>query len=181
MIIVTDLEKVLNMITLSYRYFCILASVVLLAGCGSSYQSLDNDEVHQNPSPDTYAYVDDTLTEQISLLEDNIKNFSKFFLFQDKEIKLPRRDGLVTDNYVLNRSVFIDWSGPIGQLLNDLSSLTGYKVQVIGSHPIIPPIVTLHHEHIKLLDVIRDVALQIHQKADLVVFPDEQLIELRYR
>ena len=162
-----------------YRAFLIFM-LLPFTGCGSSYYSVDVDK-EPIESPDTATYVDKTLTAQISNLEKDLKNFSNFFLFQDKEIKLPRRDALVTDNYVLNRTVFIDWSGPVEQLLNDISGLTGYKVQVIGSKSIIPPIVTLNHQNIKLVDVVRDVALQIHQKADLIVFPDEQLIELRYR
>ncbi len=150
-----------------------------LVGCQSSYL-LDEDD-SEDTLPETEKYVDSQIAQQINSLEDNLTNFSKFFMFQDKEIRLPNREILGTDNYVLNRTVFIDWSGPVPQLLKDLSSLTGYTVQVIGSEPIIPPIVTLHHRNIKLFDVIRDVSLQIHQKADLVVFPDERLIELRYR
>jgi hypothetical protein len=118
---------------------------------------------------------------QLASLEQSMKNFSNFFLFQDDEIKLPQRQLLSTNQLVLNRHIFIDWSGPVEQLLADLANLTGYHAQVIGSTPVIAPLVTLNHHHIKVLDVIRDAALQIHQKADLVVYPDEQLIELRYR
>jgi hypothetical protein len=167
------------MILLFRREFISLG-LLLLSGCGSNYYVPAHDDKAPR-SIDTDTYVDQTIHDQLAVLEDNIKNFSNFFLFQDKEIKLPHRNALTTDNYVLNRTVFIDWSGPVGQLLNDLSTLTGYTVQVIGAQPIIPPIVTLNHQNIKILDVIRDVALQIHQKADLIVFPDEQLIELRYR
>ncbi len=132
-------------------------------------------------SPISSQFVDKELKGQITALEASLKNFSNFFLFQDEEIKLPQRQLLSSHQLVLNRHVFIDWSGPVEQLLQDLSKLTGYKSQVIGATPIIPPLITLNHHHIKVLDVIRDAALQIHQKADLVVYPDEQLIELRYR
>jgi defect-in-organelle-trafficking protein DotD len=104
-----------------------------------------------------------------------------FFVQQDKDAQLPSRQVLATDNVTLNRAVHIDWSGPVEQLLSDLAMLTGFHIQVIGASPIIPPLVTLHHERIKILDVVRDAALQVHQKADLIVFPDERLIELRYR
>ncbi len=158
-------------------------SAIALGGCMQSSPSWDESElgVEITPSPQSTQFVDQELGAQIHSLESSLKNFSNFFLFQDEEIRLPQRQLLSSNQLVLNRHVFIDWSGPVEQLLVDLAKLTGYQSHVIGATPVIPPLVTLNHHHIKVLDVIRDAALQIHQKADLVVYPDEQLIELRYR
>jgi hypothetical protein len=159
-------------------------SAIVLGGCmqsTSSWEESENMTVAITPSSQSSQFVDQELGAQITSLEASLKNFSNFFLFQDDEIKLPQRQLLSSHQLVLNRHVFIDWSGPVEQLLADLSKITGYKSQVIGATPVIPPLITLNHHHIKVLDVIRDAALQIHQKADLVVYPDEQLIELRYR
>ncbi len=163
-------------------YIACLGAIVF-GGCSQSSGAWDDSEplTPSQPSPQSEAFVQKELGMQISSLESSLKNFSNFFLFQDEEIRLPQRQLLSSNQLVLNRHIFIDWSGPVEQLLLDLSKLTGYHSQVIGTTPIIPPLVTMNHHHIKVLDVIRDAALQIHQKADLVVYPDEQLIELRYR
>lgn len=155
-----------------------------LAGCGQSYMAWDETDYavgELKSTPESAQYVDQQLQIQVSSLENSLRNFSNFFLFQDEEIRLPQRQILSSNQVVLNRHIFIDWSGPVEQLLVDISQLTGYRTQTIGATPVLPPLVTLHHHNIQLLDVIRDVALQIHQKADLVVYPDEQLIELRYK
>ena len=156
---------------------------MFFSGCMQSSPAWDESDSSAEilPSPQSSQYVDNELGLQISSLEKSLKNFSNFFLFQDDEIKIPQRQLLSSNQIILNRHIFIDWSGPAEQLISELSELTGYQAQVIGAAPVIPPLVTLNHHHIKLLDVIRDAALQIHRKADLVVYPDEQLIELRYR
>lgn len=153
---------------------------LFLGGCGSSSFDAQLPDDHY-ATPQTAAYVDDQIDGQLADLEKRLKDFSMFFAQQDKEMKLPNREALITDNVTLNRCIFIDWSGPVEQLMKDMAHLTGYQTQIIGPSPIIPPLVSLHHERIKILDVIRDAALQVHQKADLIVFPDERLIELRYR
>lgn len=157
-------------------------SLITLAlwGCGSSSFDVDLPS-DQQATPQTTEYVGQQLDTQLAHLEKSLHDFSTFFVKQDKDMKLPDRTALSTDNMTLNRCIFIDWSGPVEQLLHDLAHVTDYQVQVIGASPIIPPLVSLHHEKIKVLDVIRDAALQVHQKADLIVFPDERLIELRYR
>jgi len=162
---------------------CLSLSAVVFSGCMQSSPNWDESEssVELLPSPQSSQYVDKALALQIASLEDSLKNFSNFFLFQDEEIKLPQRQLLSSHQIVLNRNIFIDWAGPVEQLVAELADLTGYQSQIIGAAPVIPSLVTLNHHHIKVLDVIRDVALQIHHKADLVVYPDEQLIELRYR
>lgn len=151
-----------------------------LCGCGSSSFDMGLPEDTQ-ATPQTVAYVDTQVDHHLAHMEKSLKDFSMFFVQQDKEAKLPNRQVLKTDNITLNRAIFIDWSGPVEQLLSDLGKVTGYQIQVIGATPLIPPLVSLHHERLKILDVIRDAALQVHQKADLIVFPDERLIELRYR
>lgn len=171
------------MSTTGYRilrnHWLVIASV-FLCGCGSSSFDITLPEDRQD-TPRTALYVENQIDTQLAHMEKNLKDFSMFFAQQDKDIKLPNRQVLKTDNITLNRAIFIDWSGPIEQLVADLGKLSGYQTQVIGASPVIPPLVSLHHERIKILDVIRDAALQVHQKADLIVFPDERLIELRYR
>jgi len=179
------ISTVVNKTRWKFSLACCCVLSFLLNGCGgtsdSSDQEYDLDHTTENASPETNKFVDRQLLQHISELESNMKNFSQFFMFQDQEMKLPDRQLLTTHQYVLNRHVFIDWSGPVEQLLNDLSKLTGYRAQVIGATPCIPPIVTLHHHHMTVLDVIRDAALQVYKKADLVIYPDENLIELRYK
>ncbi len=126
-------------------------------------------------------HIHHELNKEIASLEKSMRNFSQFFFSKDEHIRLPQHDIVTNHSNILNRKVFIDWSGPVEQLLIDLHSLTGYQTQILGVPPVIPALVSFQHDAISLIDVIRDASLQVHHKADLVVYPDEQLIELRYR
>jgi len=155
------------------------------AGCASdltydqsnSAPKIDQREQESFPSE----YIHHELNKEIASLEKSMRNFSQFFFSKDEHIRLPQRDIVTNHSHILNRKVFIDWSGPVEQLLVDLQSLTSYKTQILGAPPVIPALVSFQHDAIALIDVIRDASLQVHHKADLVVYPDEQLIELRYR
>jgi defect-in-organelle-trafficking protein DotD len=114
-------------------------------------------------------------------LENQLKDFSQYFMYQNQKMKLPDRLSLETADKILARELFIDWSGPAHVLLDELAQMSGYKFRAIGHLPVVPALVTLHHQRIALIDVISDVSLQIHHNADIAIFPEQKVIELRYK
>ena len=125
--------------------------------------------------------VEKSITEATASLDAHLKDFSKFFMYQNEKFKLPDRSVIKVSDEIMSRQVFIDWSGPANTLLEDLSKMIGYRYQSIGATPVIPALVTLHHDKIAVVDILRDISLQVHQKADIAIFPDQRVIELRYK
>lgn len=147
--------------------------LLILTGCANNplLQSSEEDRI----------VVASSIDEATQNLDIHLQDFSKFFMYQSEKFKLPDRSSIRVSDQIMSRHVYIDWSGPANTLLYDLSKMIGYKYQAIGSVPVIPALVSLHHDDIALVDVLRDVTLQIHQKADLAIFSDQRLIELRYK
>lgn len=84
-------------------------------------------------------------------------------------------------SYQMNIPASVNWDGPIKPLLEDLLAKTGYKLHVLGHEPDMPIIVNVHKDNTTIGDLIRDAGLQCGDKAQVVVVPSQQTVELRYQ
>lgn len=76
--------------------------------------------------------------------------------------------------------VSIDWSGPIGPLVDRIACMIHYRVRKLGVPPAIPVIVTINARNTPLADIVRDIAFQAGTRACLNVYSDECILELHY-
>lgn len=74
----------------------------------------------------------------------------------------------------------IDWSGPIGSLVNKIAEVAKYKLNVLGTEPGIPILVSISAKDTPLSSILRDANFQCGNKANIVVYPASKIIELRY-
>jgi defect in organelle trafficking protein DotD len=74
----------------------------------------------------------------------------------------------------------IDWSGPIGPLVKKIAEASKYKLNVLGTPPGIPILVSISAKDTPLSDVLRDANFQCGNKANIVVYSASKIIELRY-
>ena len=84
------------------------------------------------------------------------------------------------ESYGMGGLTTIDWSGPVCPLLRQIAKASGYRVRVLGTEPAIPVIVTIYQKNALLGDILRDVGYQCGRRAAVVVYPESQVIELRY-
>lgn len=74
----------------------------------------------------------------------------------------------------------IDWSGPVEPLVKEMAKATGYKFHVLGREPAIPVMVSVYRQNVPIADILRDVGFQCARRATIAVYPEAQIIELRY-
>jgi defect-in-organelle-trafficking protein DotD len=74
----------------------------------------------------------------------------------------------------------VDWVGPVEPLVRRIAEATHYCLRVIGREPPIPVIVSINSKNIPFADILRNISLQIHKKACIVIYPNCRTIELRY-
>ncbi|MEE9451625.1 MAG: type IVB secretion system lipoprotein DotD [Gammaproteobacteria bacterium] len=91
------------------------------------------------------------------------------------EKQLPQIDS----NSMPNR-ISVDWTGPIGPAVDRIAAASQYKVRVLGIPPAIPVLVSITAYDAAPGDVLRDLAYQAGDKADIFVYPENRTIELRY-
>jgi defect in organelle trafficking protein DotD len=83
-------------------------------------------------------------------------------------------------DYHMHQLASVDWSGPAEPLIRRLAQAVDYHVRVIGKAPPHVIIVNISKRNVTVGELLRDVALQIHRDADVVVFPQSKLIEIHY-
>lgn len=87
---------------------------------------------------------------------------------------------LVTPEGGMGGHVDIDWTGPIGPLVDRIARMTDYRIKILGSEPAIPIIVTITGRRLVIADVLQNASYQAAKRAHVLVFPCNRVIEVRY-
>lgn len=84
------------------------------------------------------------------------------------------------NTYGMDALASVDWSGPAEPLVRAIANANHYQLKVFGSAPAIPVLVSVHQKNSTLGYILRDIDFQCASKANVVVFPNRRVIELRY-
>lgn len=91
------------------------------------------------------------------------------------EMNLPEHDSASMTN-----RISVDWSGPIGPVVDRIATASQYKLRVLGAEPAIPVLVSITAHDALPGDVLRDLDYQAAKKANIFIYPENRTIELRY-
>jgi len=83
-------------------------------------------------------------------------------------------------SYGMGQLTTVDWSGPVEPLVKQMAQAAGYRLNVLGTAPAIPVMVTVYEKDKMLADILRNVGYQCGRRAAVVIYPDNRVIELRY-
>lgn len=82
--------------------------------------------------------------------------------------------------YGLGSRVQVDWTGPIEPLMREIAAFAGYNFKVVGMSPAIPVLISSIHDDVEIGDIAREAHLQAKERADIVIYPKNKTIEIRY-
>lgn len=80
----------------------------------------------------------------------------------------------------LRRTISVNWVGPIEPIAKTLADRAGYGFLVLGSEPSIPVVVSVDAENTRVVDVLRDVGLQLGMRGDVKVDARARMVEIFY-
>lgn len=142
----------------------------LLTGCGATFRK----PPINNPSDDATI----KLAEAAVSVSDSMLEMARI----EKEIIPPHRDNTLTipNAYNLQARASIDWSGPIEELTARIAKAAHFRLRVLGKVPSIPVLISLSFKDRSLAEILRDIDYQAGRKASIHVYPNSQVIELRY-
>ena len=80
----------------------------------------------------------------------------------------------------LQNRISVDWSGPIGQLVNNIAIGNDYSVNTLGTPPSIPILISISARDARAIEILRDIDYQAGNSAHIKVYPDNKIIEIRY-
>lgn len=151
------------------QHFLLVLLALLLASCGpkrypSSLSDKDLENVKISESANTVSQSLVELARIQSALTPPVGGY-----------RLPD-----PDSYGMKELASLDWSGPIGPAVEQITESSHYRLRVLGHPPSVPIIVTVIAKNVPLGTLLRDIAFQAGHKASVIVYPSRRVIELRY-
>jgi defect-in-organelle-trafficking protein DotD len=145
---------------------------LLLAGCKTA--PLFEKPPMNNPSDDATI----KLAEAAVSVSDSMHEMARV----QKVIIPPHKDNTLTipNAYNLQARASVDWSGPIEELTTRIAKSAHFRMRVIGKAPSIPVLISMNIKDQSLAEILRDIDYQAGKKADIHVYPNSQVVELRY-
>lgn len=153
------------------KLILLVFATAFLAGCASA---VFKKPPNNNPSDDASI----KLAEAASSVSDSMMQMARI----EKVIRPPSKDNTLTipTAYNLQARASVDWSGPIAELTERIARAAHYRLRVLGKPPAVPVLISLDIQDESLAEILRDIDYQARKRAYIHVYPNSQVIELRY-
>lgn len=145
-----------------------LALCLLLSGC------INQKKIYE---PQISSSAEIQLAEAAASISSSLVTLAKT---QEHASKPKNKKYVNPDAWGMQGTASIDWSGPIGPLVEHLAKASSYKFRQLGKEPSVPVMVYINAKDQPLAHILRDVHYQANAKADIRVYQTKKVIELRY-
>lgn len=157
--------------------FCItlilLSASALLSGCNTV-------ERFSNDSPQMVAEPD-----KVSAMLADAADRASSALQTLAAVEYSRTPGIAVNPVgdapaALRRAISVNWVGPVEPITKTLADRAGYRFDVIGQAPPAAIVVSIDAENEPVVDVLRDLGLQLGLRGDIRVDAGRKIIEIHY-
>lgn len=153
------------------KLLSLFLATALLAGCAATTYKKPP---HNEPSDDASI----KLAEAANSVSVSMLQMARV----EKVIRPPTKDNTLTipNAYNLQARASVDWSGPIEELTSRIAKAAHFRLRVLGKTPAVPVLISLNIEDESLAEILRNIDYQAGKKANIHVYPNSQVVELRY-
>ena len=156
--------------------FFLLIAVVLLSGCAgtSTNPKFSGGSPQIVASPDKVSAM---LAESADRASEALETLAAV-----ERARTPSVSSAPIDNapQELRRAVTVNWVGPIEPITKTLADRAGYGFTVIGKTPSVPVVVSIDAENQHVIEVLRDIGLQLGMRGDVKVDARQKMVEIHY-
>jgi hypothetical protein len=151
-----------------------MSVIALLAGCesGGNFVKAKNPQVAANPDK-----ISVMLAESANRASRSLEKLAAI-----EQTRTPEASVAPVANAPreLQRGVTINWVGPAEKIAQKMANQAGYQFRVLGEKPPAPVVVSLDKDNARVIDVLRDIGLQLGTRGDVKVDAQARLVELQY-
>ncbi len=145
-----------------------------LAGCGSVPDHFSNKSPQIVASPDK---VSSMLAEAADRASDALEKLAA--------VEYGRSPGIAVAPIAnapreLRRAITVNWVGPVEPITKTLADRASYRFLTVGATPPTPIVISLDVENMPVVDVLRDIGLQLGERADIRVDAESRTVEIHY-
>lgn len=155
------------------KLFIFLLASTLVTGCANRNMTFKKPP-YNAPSDDATI----KLAEAANSVSDSMLQMARI----EKVIAPPAQDNALTipNSINLQTRASVDWSGPIYEVTERVAKAAHYRMRVLGTEPAVPILISLDIKDQSLAEILRNIDYQAKSKASIHVYPNSQVVELRY-
>ncbi len=172
------------------KVFCLISVFMMNAIIGCTVLKMPTDDISNGtPSPSKRpgkkkpSYSSATPVEtQLLLAAQSIEQSLGVLAAAETAERPPilNTEPLITEEGGMGGVADVDWTGPIGPLVEKIALMTNYRVKTLGNEPAIPILISINVKRSVIADILQNASLQAGKRAHILVFPSSRLIEVRY-
>jgi defect in organelle trafficking protein DotD len=171
------------------RMFLLVSLGFVLSACsgggsstiysGSVYSGSELlDSVNLDEQDDTVRLVSDKLLKTAYSVDKELQRLAAIEQASKPGLFLPKAPN--ARSIGMAQQLTMDWVGPVEPLLIKIAKITHYQLRVLGQEPPLPVLVTVHKRLTSAADIVRNIQFQVTRHAQLVLYPSQRVMELRY-
>ena len=166
----------------------LIVQTIINSGCSRLYKNINNTSSQPSSKQNNYisnntkTNIDHDIGSQLVASARSIeKSLATLAAAQEiNNIPVLNTAPLLTPEGGMGGTADIDWTGPLEPLLEKIASMADYNLKIMGSPPPLPIIVSITQTKAIIADILKNASLQAGKKANILVFPSNKIIELRY-
>lgn len=167
----------------------LIVQTIINSGCSRLYKNLSNNSPRTTSNQNNYisnnakTNIDNDIGSQLVASARSIeKSLATLAAAQEiNNIPVLNTAPLLTPEGGMGGTADIDWTGPLEPLLEKIASMADYNLKIMGSPPPLPIIVSITQSKAIIADILKNASLQAGKRVNIVAFPANKIIELRYR
>ena len=161
--------------------FLLLPLSIILVGCGTPKTvKLNLNYVTKDSVPieaiDKNSQIN--MAESSTSISQSLQQLAAITQASHPDLRIP--DTYNAGELHMTERTSISWTGPVEPLLQKVAKAAHYELVIVGAEPVIPVLVAIDKRDKPLADIFHDIRYQIVDKAQILVFPSKNIIELRY-
>lgn len=152
----------------------LLTCLVLLSACGTSSSVFSNNTPQLVAEPDNVSAMLADAADRASTALETLAavEYSRSPGVAIAPVGKPPAE--------LRRAITVNWVGPIEPITKTLADRASYGFLTIGSPPPVPVVVSIDVENRPVIDVLRDIGLQLGMRGDVRVDGKRRIVEIHY-
>ncbi len=164
------------------RAIALCLCALLLAGCGTFENTFSSNRGASDSKPQIVAEPDRTSLMIADAADRATRALEGLAAVEQVRTPSAAQAAAMIPNAPpeLQRAVTFSWSGPVEPVAQDIASWAGYTFRTIGDQPPSPIVVTLDAYNLPMIEVLRDIGLQMGSRADLKLDANRRAVEIIY-
>ena len=152
----------------------LFASLILLGGCETAGTAFSGDSPQLVAAPDSVSAM---LADAADRASKSLETLAAVEYARSPGVAVTATDNAPAE---LRRSITVNWVGPVEPITKTLADRAGYNFLAIGNTPPVPLVVSLDIQNRPIIDVMRDIGLQLGMRADVKVDASRKVVEIHY-